>query len=145
LEIKVYGLEDTKNSEILKNLEHALKFPGAERIFAVKYALQIGMSLDEIYAMTGIDRWFLSNMKELVDFEKKLKAYLNKKSIPVDLLREAKALGFSDRQLAGFWGMTENQVFKLRHKHKVMPEFQQVDTCAAEFEAYTPYFYSTYS
>jgi len=145
LEIKVYGLENTKNPEILKNLEHALKFPGAERIFAVKYALQIGMSLDEIYAMTGIDRWFLSNMKELVDFEKKLKSYLNKKDIPAKLLHQAKVLGFSDRQLAGFWGMSEDAVYKLRQKNNILPEFKQVDTCAAEFEAYTPYYYSTYS
>jgi carbamoyl-phosphate synthase large subunit len=145
MEIKVYGLEDCKDPEILRNLEKALRYPGAKRVFAVKYALQIGMSLDEIYELTGIDRWFLSNMKEVVDFEVKLKAFRNKKSIPVKLLREAKEMGFSDRQLARLWGMKEDQVFKLRKKHKVLPEFKQVDTCAAEFEAYTPYYYSAYS
>ncbi len=145
MEISVYGLEDMKDPGTQKDLEEALRFPGANRIFALKYALQIGMGLDEIYELTGIDRWFLNNMKEIVEFEVKLKAFRNKKVIPVKLLREAKNMGFSDRQLAKLWGMTENQVFKLREKHKVMPEFKQVDTCAAEFEAYTPYYYSTYS
>jgi len=144
MEISVYGLEDMKGPDILKNLEKALRYPGAGRIFAVKYALQIGMSLDEIYELTGIDRWFLSNMKEIIDFENKLKALKGKK-VPLKLLREAKTMGFSDRQLAKLWGITEDEIFKLRKKHKVLPEFKQVDTCAAEFEAYTPYYYSTYS
>jgi carbamoyl-phosphate synthase large subunit len=84
-------------------------------------------------------------MKEIVEFEKKLKTYQNKKNIPVKLLRQAKEMGFSDRQLAKLWAMKEDQVFNLRKKHKILPEFKQVDTCAAEFEAYTPYYYSTYS
>ena len=144
LEIKVYGLENAQNPEILRNLERALRFPGAERIFAVKNAFQIGMTIDEIYNLTKIDPWFLNNIAELVEFENRLKT-LKGKRVNADILREAKNMGFSDRQIAGFWGIKETQVFELRQKHKIMPEFKQVDTCAAEFEAYTPYYYSTYS
>jgi carbamoyl-phosphate synthase large subunit len=91
-----------------------------------------------------IDRWFLDNIKELIDFETKLKTYKNKK-VPVEVLRQAKVMGFSDIQLAKFWGSTEEAVYKLRKEKGVIPQFKLVDTCAAEFEAYTPYYYSTYS
>jgi len=144
MEIKVYGLEDVQDPGMLKNLEHALRFPGANRIFAVKRALQSGMPMDRIYDLTRIDRWFLSNILELVECEARLKKYKGKK-IPPEVLREAKVLGFSDRQLSKLWGISEDEVFQLRKKHQILPEFKQVDTCAAEFEAYTPYYYSTYS
>ncbi|MBN2057798.1 MAG: carbamoyl-phosphate synthase large subunit [Candidatus Saganbacteria bacterium] len=144
MEINVYGLDDVKDPEILRNLEKALRYPSARRIFAVKYALQIGMSLTEINGLTGIDPWFLSNLQEIVEFEKKLKGYKGKK-IPTQLLREAKTIGFSDRQLAGLWELKEQEIFELCLERNVQPEFKQVDTCAAEFEAYTPYYYSTYS
>jgi carbamoyl-phosphate synthase large subunit len=144
MEIKVYGLEDVQDPGLLKNLEHALRFPGANRIFAVKRALQSGMPMDRIYDLTRIDRWFLSNILELVECEARLKKYKGKK-IPPDILRQAKVLGFSDRQLSKLWGISEDEVFQLRKKHQILPEFKQVDTCAAEFEAYTPYYYSTYS
>jgi carbamoyl-phosphate synthase large subunit len=144
MEISVYGLEDTRDPEILRNLEHSLRFPGAKRIFAIKYALQIGMTIDEIHELTKIDRWFLDNIRELVEYEERLKS-LRGKRVPAAVLREAKVLGFSDRQLARLWGMSEKEVYALRKKFKIMPEFKQVDTCAAEFEAYTPYYYSTYS
>ncbi|MBN3033446.1 MAG: carbamoyl-phosphate synthase large subunit [Candidatus Saganbacteria bacterium] len=144
LEIKVSGLDDLARPPARDELERQLRFPGASRIFYVKHALQVGLSLDQIYGLTGIDRWFLSNIKELVDFENKLKACRAKK-IPTELLRQAKVMGFSDPQLAKFWGMKEGEVFRLRKERKVMPEFKLVDTCAAEFEAFTPYYYSTYS
>ena len=144
LEIKVYGLEDLAKPPSRDDLEHNLRFPGAARIFYIKHALQTGLTLDQIYGLTGIDRWFLNNIKELVDLERKLKACRNKK-ISTQVLREAKVMGFSDSQLASFWGMREEEVYQLRKERKVMPEFKLVDTCAAEFEAYTPYYYSTYS
>ena len=144
LETKVYGFEDLKILPAQEELENHLRFPGAGRIFYIKCALQSGISIDKIYELTKIDRWFLHNLKELVDFEKKLKGYKGRK-IPTETLREAKIMGFSDAQLARLWGMTEEAVYQLRRERKVMPTFKQVDTCAAEFEAYTPYYYSTYS
>jgi carbamoyl-phosphate synthase large subunit len=144
LEVKVYGLEDLAKPPSRDDLEYNLRFPGAARIFYIKHALQIGLTLDQIYELTGIDRWFLNNIKELVGLERKLKAY-RKKKIPTGILREAKIMGFSDFQLAKFWGMREEDIYQLRKERKVMPEFKLVDTCAAEFEAYTPYYYSTYS
>jgi carbamoyl-phosphate synthase large subunit len=144
LETKVFGLESLKLEITVDELERKLLFPEADRIFYIKHAMEKGMAIDRIYELTKIDRWFLDNMKEIIEFEDKLKA-CKQKNIPVDLLREAKSMGFSDRQLANYWGMTEEAVYQLRAEKKVMPEFKQVDTCAAEFEAYTPYYYSTYS
>jgi carbamoyl-phosphate synthase large subunit len=144
LEIKVFGLESLIKAPTQEELEHNLRFPGASRIFYIKQALQGGMTLDQIYELTTIDRWFLNNMKEMVDFEDKLKAYKNKK-VPTKVLREAKMMGFSDAQLAKLWRIREEDVYELRKQRNVMPNFKQVDTCAAEFEAYTPYYYSTYS
>ncbi|MBU1027215.1 MAG: carbamoyl phosphate synthase large subunit, partial [Candidatus Margulisbacteria bacterium] len=144
LEIKVFGLEGPKTDPTQEELESELRFAGADRIFYVKHALEKGMTLDQIFELTMIDRWFLHNMKELVEFEQKLKGYKGKK-VTAQVLLEAKAMGFSDRQLCSFWDMKESEVYRLRQELNVMPEFKQVDTCAAEFEAYTPYYYSTYS
>jgi len=144
MEIKVNGLEDLKYPATREEVEYKLRHPGAERIFYLKRAIQIGMTLDEIFELSKIDRWFLNNIKELIDFEKTLLRYKGKK-IPTEILREAKVLGFSDVQLASFWGMKEEDIYMLRKKRGIIPEFKLVDTCAAEFEAYTPYYYSTYS
>lgn len=144
LETKVYGLEGLKIDPTEAELEQNLRDPGSQRIFYIKHALQRGMTLDQIYELTKIDRWFLNNMKEIIDFEGKLISYKGKK-IPTEVLREAKIMGFSDKQLADFWGMTEEKIYKLRKQREIMPEYKLVDTCAAEFEAYTPYYYSTYS
>ncbi len=144
LEIKVFGLEGPKTEPTQEELESKLRFADADRIFYVKHALDKGMSLDQIFELTKIDRWFLHNMKELIEFEQKLKGYKGKK-ITAQVMLEAKALGFSDRQLSRFWDMKETEVYKLRKELNIFPEFKQVDTCAAEFEAYTPYYYSTYS
>ncbi len=144
LEIKVMGLEDVVKDIPQDQLEQALRFPGAQRIFYIKYALQNGMSIDDVYELTKVDRWFLDNMKEIIEYEEKLKRHKGKK-ISKGILEEAKIMGFSDLQLAKFWNIKEEDVFKLREKYKIMPEFKSVDTCAAEFEAYTPYYYSSYS
>jgi carbamoyl-phosphate synthase large subunit len=144
LEIKVFGLEGLKNDPTEEELEHYLRFPGENRIFYIKHALQKGMGIDQVFDLTKIDRWFLHNMKEIIDFENQLKSAKSKK-VQKELLKEAKVMGFSDIQLAGYWGMTEDEVFNLRKKENLLPEYKIVDTCAAEFEAYTPYYYSTYS
>jgi carbamoyl-phosphate synthase large subunit len=144
LEVKVHGLEDLVQIPRPEELERKLKFPGGERIFYIKQAIKQGWSLDRIYKLTGIDRWFLSNISELIDLEDRLKKHKGRK-VPTRLLWEAKRLGFSDFQLAKFWGMKEEEVYQLRKARGIMPDFKMVDTCAAEFEAYTPYYYSTYS
>ncbi len=143
LETRLFGLEGPKVLPTKDELEQKLRVPGAERILYLKCALQKDMTLDEVFGLTKIDRWFLDNIKEIVEFERRLKS--NAKKISVPFLRKAKIMGFSDNQLARYWNMSEEEVFKLRKKNGIMPEFKQVDTCAAEFEAYTPYYYSTYS
>ncbi|MBU1926074.1 MAG: carbamoyl-phosphate synthase large subunit [Candidatus Omnitrophica bacterium] len=127
-----------------------LKEPNASRIFYIKYALQRGMEAEEIAAITKIDPWFIDNIKQIVELEnqitgcKKQKAKEKKKDISSELLRRAKEYGFSDRQIAELTNSNELSVRKLRKKQKVEATFKLVDTCAAEFEAYTPYYYSTY-
>jgi carbamoyl-phosphate synthase large subunit len=114
--------------------------PNSLRLFYIAAAMQNGMSIDELYQLTKIDPWFLHQLKEIVDAEDELK-----KSTPsVELLRAAKKMGFADRALASFWKMTELEIRQWREREKIIPVYKLVDTCAAEFEAYTPYYYSTY-
>jgi carbamoyl-phosphate synthase large subunit len=145
LEIKAMGLDDPKIALDREALEQNLRVPRADRIFYLKYALKNGLSVEEVFALTQIDRWFLDNMLGIIEFEKQLLSFQKAEDVPDGILFEAKKLGFSDRQLAAYWGTTEAAVFNLRKDKNIMPEFKQVDTCAAEFEAYTPYYYSTYS
>ena len=129
------GLKDKK--EFLKN---KLIKPNSLRLFYIAAALQNGLTIDEIYHLTKIDPWFLNQIKEIVDAEEELK-----NSAPsADLLRAAKQMGFSDRALGSFWKMTELEIRQRREREKIIPVYKLVDTCAAEFEAYTPYYYSTY-
>ncbi len=119
--------------------------PNASRIFYIKYALQKGMKLDEICKLTRIDPWFIAQMAQLVDFEKQLvKTFHKEKTLPAKLLRKAKEWGFGDAQLAQLMKTNELEVRELRKKNGIVATFKLVDTCAAEFEAYTPYYYSTY-
>ncbi len=120
--------------------------PNAERVFYVRHALRLGMDIGEIYAISHIDPWFLKNIEEIVLFEKELVALKGKSpaDIPAELLRRAKRLGFSDRQIGEITGAGEDGIRSLREKMGLKSVFKLVDTCAAEFEAYTPYFYSTY-
>ncbi len=125
--------------------------PNAERIFYVRHALRFGMDVEEIYAISKIDRWFLKNIEEIVLFERELEAYRVDESgpvkegpIPYELLKRAKRLGFSDRQIGEITGIDETGIRTLRIQSGLRSVFKLVDTCAAEFEAYTPYFYSTY-
>src|SRR3989339_1692125 len=132
---------DGKDEYDPKLLSQKLSVPNPDRIFYVKYALESGMSIDRIYKASKIDRWFLHNLKQIVDEGKKSKEKaLNN---PAELFR-LKQLGFSDRQLAFLTGKKEEEVRKIREKSGISPVYKLVDTCAAEFEAYTPYYYSTY-
>src|SRR5205807_1423639 len=91
-----------------------------------------------------IDRWFLHHIRELIEMEDRLRACPGLDKADTDLLRSAKQYGFSDRQLAHLWGAGENEVRRARKARGVEAVYKLVDTCAAEFEAYTPYYYSTY-
>ena len=156
LEIKKYGLEsilfkDGDGSIYMETagkikpsafLIEKLKVPNAERIFYIGDALRIGMGIDDIFKLAGIDRWFLNNLKEIIDLEREI--VKNKDNISKEMLQQAKEFGFSDKQLAGLWHKPEEEVYSLRKSFDLLPSFKLVDTCAAEFQARTPYFYSTY-
>ncbi|KFE42928.1 carbamoyl-phosphate synthase large subunit [Staphylococcus agnetis] len=111
-----------------------------ERLFFIGEAIRRGTSLEEIHEMTKIDYFFLNKFKNIIDMEHALKA--NKGDI--DYLKFAKRFGFSDRVIAHRFEMTEQEVYQLRQQHNIYPVYKMVDTCAAEFESATPYFYGTY-
>ncbi|KUK14612.1 MAG: carbamoyl-phosphate synthase large subunit [bacterium] len=149
LEIGRYGLgSDGKDPKALtrEEIEEKLSRPNSERLFYIKYALQGGFSVDEVHRLTKIDPWFLNNIKQIVDLEEELKRFKGYplSDIPQDLFKKAKSYGFSDRQLACLWGRAEEEVRRERERRNLFPVYKLVDTCAAEFEAYTPYYYSTY-
>jgi len=147
LEIGHSGLDNKKDYKKipLPTIIQKLKVPNASRIFYIKYALQKGMDKEEISDITKIDPWFISNIDDIVRLEKKLRNSCSKtKIINKELLRKAKEFGFSDRQIAEFMHSNEASVRKLRKRQGIEATFKLVDTCAAEFEAYTPYYYSAY-
>jgi carbamoyl-phosphate synthase large subunit len=150
LEIKKSGLEsilfpDTKTIKAeagtLELIYENLRNANSERIFYLADALRAGISPQEIFELTKIDRWFIHNIKEIVDLESRI---VKKGDLDKELLKEAKDFGFSDRQLAKLLGRKEEDIYALRKSLNIMPDFKLVDTCAAEFQAHTPYFYSTY-
>ncbi|MCM8829704.1 MAG: carbamoyl-phosphate synthase large subunit [Candidatus Omnitrophica bacterium] len=141
LEEKFSGYEDIV---LPLDISEGIKRPNPFRIFYIKKGLKDGMSIDEVAELSKIDRWFLYNLKELVDYENKITRYKGRK-IPVDVLKRAKEYGFSDRHIAKLTGMkSEVEVKKLRESYGIIPDYKLVDTCAGEFESYTPYYYSTY-
>ncbi|AFZ33087.1 carbamoyl-phosphate synthase large subunit [Gloeocapsa sp. PCC 7428] len=120
-----------------------LRTPNPERIFAVRHAMQLGLSTEDIYELTGIDPWFLDKMQQLLETEKFLKRTPLEK-LTKEQFYAVKRQGFSDRQIAFATKTTEDAVRAYRKQLGVIPVYKTVDTCAAEFEAYTPYHYSTY-
>ncbi|MDD5009007.1 MAG: carbamoyl-phosphate synthase large subunit [Syntrophorhabdaceae bacterium] len=133
---KLPGIEDPEF------LRKKLITPNSERVFYIRHALRMGMSIEEIYNLSGIDRWFIKNIQEIVELEGELEQY--RRAVPEELLRRSKKLGFSDRQIGDITGQSEEEVRALRLEKDIKSVFKLVDTCAAEFEAYTPYYYSTY-
>jgi len=130
-----------------KILTQRLVTPHPERLSYVRYALRQGHTVKQIAKMTAIDPWFLYQLKEINDMQLELEKH-PMESLPTEVLREAKRMGFSDGRLAGTWRLegrgSLDKVRHLRKKHGLKPVYKRVDTCAAEFESYTPYLYSTY-
>src|SRR5262249_8951352 len=134
----------TEQAPTPEEITGKLSVPNAERIWYVRYALLSGMSIDRVHELTGIDRWFLANIAELIETEAELRQAGSLERAGDDLLRRAKRDGFGDRQLAHLWGTSEAEVRRERKRRGVEAVYKLVDTCAAEFEAATPYYYSTY-
>ena len=153
LEIEHTGLDNKQDYNEVSNekLMSRLKKPNASRIFYIKYALQKGMSVEEISEITGIDPWFVGNISDIVELEKKIVESRHKgteaqrhREKESELLLKAKQYGFSDKQIADLTNSSELSVRSFRKENGIQAVFKLVDTCAAEFEAYTPYYYSTY-
>jgi len=146
METGLRGLDDLKTEPSDEQIEEKLRMPGPDRMLYVKHALKKGMSLENIHKLSWIDPWFLYNMREIVDFEAEIESIANKgvAALTKETLTRAKQFGFSDAQLGRIFGVDEIQMRKIRIKKNVLPTYKLVDTCGAEFEAMTPYFYSTY-
>jgi carbamoyl-phosphate synthase large subunit len=136
-----WGTPDQPGTE---EIAGKLATPNAERVWFVRYAFKAGMSVEEVHRRTKIDPWFLNQILDLVRMEDRLKACPSLEEADFDLLLAAKQHGFIDRQLANVWNTSEQAVREKRKSLGIVAVFKLVDTCAAEFEAYTPYYYSTY-
>ncbi|MCX8093305.1 MAG: carbamoyl-phosphate synthase large subunit [Candidatus Goldbacteria bacterium] len=156
LEIGRYGFgadgKDPDLSNITKEeIKQKLQTPNSARIFYLRYAFEKGFTIDEIYNLTHIDRWFLNNLKDILDTEYELRKWKGKnikseknKNKFIEILKKCKANGFSDFQIGKILNLPQDKIRKIRKKYNIKPVYKVIDTCAAEFKAYTPYLYSTY-
>ncbi len=126
-----------------RDLDEGLTRPNSLRVAYVFEALRRNMDIERIYELSAIDPWFLHNLKQIVEAGEEV-AKRNFSGLDEDFLHKVKQLGFSDYQLAHITGTTENDIRSLRKEKNIEPTYKLVDTCAAEFESYTPYYYSTY-
>jgi carbamoyl-phosphate synthase large subunit len=138
-----WGCDRPEKLPSLNEIRPKLRTPNPERIFELRHALQLGLTVEEIYDLTGIDPWFLNQMAGLLKTEKFLKR-TSLEQLNADHLWAIKRQGFSDRQIAYATQTSEDTVRQYRKGLGVIPVYKTVDTCAAEFEAFTPYYYSTY-
>ncbi|KAF2143758.1 uncharacterized protein K452DRAFT_296741 [Aplosporella prunicola CBS 121167] len=136
------GFNET--SMALMSIDQELQTPSDQRLFAIANAMHSGYTVDKIWELTKIDKWFLRKLKTMSDFSKLMTQY-NTHNIPVSMFKKAKQLGFSDRQLANFWSSNELAVRTARVDAGVFPVVKQIDTVAAEFPAFTNYLYVTYN
>ncbi|MEM7699721.1 MAG: carbamoyl-phosphate synthase large subunit, partial [Verrucomicrobiota bacterium] len=134
-----FGGDGKDGNPDISYIRERLATPNAERIFFIRLGFEAGLSLEEIHRLSGIDPWFLRNLEDLLEKEAALGTDLDSLDF-----RAAKRLGFSDPQIAHLTGSTWDEVREKRKAAGVVPTYRLVDTCAAEFEAYTPYYYSTY-
>ncbi|MFM2062460.1 MAG: hypothetical protein RLZZ507_2130 [Cyanobacteriota bacterium] len=138
-----WGCDKAEKLPSGEQIRAQLRTPNPERIFAVRHAMQLGMSNEEIYELTAIDPWFLDKLQQLLEVEKFLKR-TPLKQLTKEQMYAVKRDGFSDRQIAYATKTNEDEVRAYRKNLGVIPVYKTVDTCAAEFEALTPYYYSTY-
>lgn len=139
LEMDYYGLEDTEESDISKIIDKIVH-PNSKRLFYIAKAMRMGMSIDEIYKYSFIDKWFLANIKQILDMENQIK--LN--GVNIENIKKIKQYGFSDKYLAKLTGKKEEDIRSFARNLNVKNVYKMVDTCAAEFESHTSYLYSTY-
>jgi carbamoyl-phosphate synthase large subunit len=153
LEISIYGLEDSlfndqenpiNLDEQNKILREKLTHQSWDRLWHVAIAIKNGITVEEIYELTKIDLWFLDGIKEIIDLEKEMAEVKSLDNLNGDLLTQAKQFGYSDIFISKLLNCTENEISKRRSDNGLHPVFKRVDTCGAEFEAHTPYLYSTY-
>lgn len=141
-----YGRDLTPAEE--DQLTEKLQVPSWERMWYLGDAIRVGMSIERIYQLSGVDPWFLSHIAQIIEMESSLLSHKgalnNDDDVFSEVLRDAKRAGFSDLRLAYLWDIKESDVRSLRNKLNVRPVYKRVDTCGAEFEAFTPYLYSTY-
>ncbi len=135
-------MDNTAKKLSLSQIEQKLATPNSQRIFYLRYAILKGMSIQSIYELTGIDPWFLYQIKQIVDLEQSIKSL--ETNLSESLLKKAKSWGFSDTQIAYLTNSTEDEINRTRRTLGIRPVYKLVDTCAAEFKAATPYYYSTY-
>ncbi len=149
-ESRLFTNGDTRRALTAKEqqlVQDKLRVPNWERLWYLGDAFRCGMSIDEIFQLTAIDPWFLHNIKQIIDKEealRKVDVAAETRETLAAIVREAKQYGFSDKMLGRFWGKNDEEIRQLRLSLGVKPVFKRVDTCAAEFVAYTPYLYSTY-
>ena len=151
LEVNSHGFEEkiklseTGREKQLKHFREKLKNPNAQRLWYLGDAYRLGMSTDEIYRLSAIDPWFLEKIREIVEAENKIRSFTGKlQQIAPAILRHWKQMGFADYRLAKLLGSSEAEVRATRLEKDIRTVFCSVDTCGAEFAAYTPYLYSTY-
>jgi carbamoyl-phosphate synthase large subunit len=147
-------LESDGSFPTAAEIEQKLATPNSQRIFYLRFALLVGKSIEEIYQLTGIDPWFLHQLKQIVDMERRLQELATAAPISAECgpglpltdeqLWQVKAMGFSDMQLAHLLSHNADQIARSRKARNTRPAYKLVDTCAAEFRAATPYYYSTY-
>ncbi|GMF07344.1 unnamed protein product [Ambrosiozyma monospora] len=127
------------------DIDSELQTPSDQRLFAIANAMADGYSVEKIHKLTNIDKWFLSKLEGLTKFGEKIASFGTKEQLPVRVLKEAKQLGFEDRQIAKFLNSNEVAIRRLRKEADVIPFVKQIDTVAAEFPAFTNYLYITYN
>ncbi len=141
LEAKVYHIEIEEMAELdAETLQKRIEVADDERLFVIAEALRRGITVDQIHEWSKNDRFFLDKLKGIIEFEGEFK----EEPMNVELLRESKEKGFSDIAIAKLWNKTEREIYEFRKENGIMPVYKMVDTCAAEFESETPYFYGTY-